>query len=97
MKFKSLNKVGGGALILLISGVICKCLGAFFRLPLTNMLGIEGIGVFQLVMSLYAFALVVTSGGVSSSLSKLISSARASERTEKVRIYLKQALWFPLE
>lgn len=92
MKFKSLNKVGGGALILLISGVICKCLGAFFRLPLTNMLGIEGIGVFQLVMSLYAFALVVTSGGVSSSLSKLISSARASERTEKVRIYLKQAL-----
>ena len=48
--------------------------------------------MFQLVMSLYAFALVVTSGGVSSSLSKLIGSARASERTEKVRIYLKQAL-----
>ena len=86
MKFKS------GAFVLLVSGVLCKFLGAFFRLPLTNMLGIEGIGVFQLVMSLYSFALVLTSGGVCASLSKLISSARANERTEKISRYLKTAL-----
>ncbi len=91
MKF-NLKNVGGGAFVLLISGVISKCLGAFFRLPLTNMLGIEGIGVFQLVMSLYSFALVVTSGGVTASLSKLISSARANGRLEKIRIYFKQAM-----
>ena len=94
MKFKALNKIGSGALVLLISGVICKCLGAFFRLPLTNMIGIEGIGIFQLVMSLYSFALVVTSGGISSTLSKLISSARASERAEKIKIYLRNAIVF---
>ena len=86
MKFKS------GAFVLLVSGVLCKFLGAFFRLPLTNMLGIEGIGVFQLVMSLYSFALVLTSGGVCASLSKLISSARANERTEKISRYLRTAL-----
>ncbi len=88
----SFKNVGGGAFVLLISGLICKCLGAFFRLPLTNMLGIEGIGVFQLVMSLYSFALVVTAGGVTASLSKLIGSARANGRMEKVGLYLKQAL-----
>ena len=88
----SFRNVGGGAFVLLISGLICKCLGAFFRLPLTNMLGIEGIGVFQLVMSLYSFALVVTAGGVTASLSKLIGSARANGRMEKVGLYLKQAL-----
>ncbi len=86
------SKLGFGALVLLISGLICKALGALFRLPLTNLLGIEGIGVFQLVMSLYAFALVVTCGGVTNSLSKLISTARARGENAKVGIYLRRAL-----
>lgn len=88
----NLKNVGGGAFVLLVSGFICKCLGAFFRLPLTNMLGIEGIGVFQLVMSLYSFALVVTAGGVTATLSKLIGSARANGHLEKINLYLKQAI-----
>lgn len=91
---KIFQNVTGGAFILLISGVICKCLGAFFRLPLTNLLGIEGIGVFQLIMSIYSFALVVTAGGVTASLSKLIGSARANGRYEKIKIYFHQALIF---
>ena len=90
---KEKSKVGIGAAILLISGVVCKALGALFRLPLTNLLGIEGIGVFQLVMSLYAFALVLTSGGVTNALSKLISSARARGEMGKVGVYLRRALF----
>ncbi len=87
------SKLGVSALVLLVSGVVCKVLGALFRLPLTNLLGIEGIGIFQLVMSLYAFALVVTCGGVTSSLSKLISSARARGEQSRVSSYLKHALF----
>lgn len=90
---KIFNRLRGGAFVLLVSGIICKFLGAFFRLPLTNLLGVEGIGIFQLVMSLYSCALVLTAGGVSTSLSKLISSARANEHTEKISKYLKQALF----
>lgn len=87
------SKLGVGALILLVSGVICKILGALFRLPLTNLLGIEGIGVFQLIMSLYSFALVVTCGGVTVSLSKLISTARAEGKFEKNNTYLARAMF----
>lgn len=90
---KNRSKLGVSAFILLVSGVICKAVGALFRLPLTNLLGIEGIGVFQLVMSLYAFALVVTNGGVANALSKLISTARAKGERNKVKIYLKRALF----
>ena len=32
-----------GALILAISGVVCKILGAVYKIPLTNILGSEGI------------------------------------------------------
>lgn len=87
-----MSKAGTGTVLLLLSGVVCKILGALFRLPLTNMLGIEGIGIFQLIMALYAFALVVCCGGVTTSLSKLISSARAKGQTEKISIYLKRSV-----
>ena len=87
------HKLGFSAIVLLISGVVCKSLGALFRLPLTNLLGIEGIGVFQLVMSLYSFALVLTSGGIATSLSKLISAARARGQRNTIGYYLKYSLF----
>jgi len=88
------RRLGVSALILVIGGFVCKCLGALFRLPLTNLLGIEGIGVFQLIMSLYSFSLVVTCGGVTATLSKLISSTRARGQHEKISTYLKRAVLF---
>ncbi len=91
MKIKN-SKLFGGS-VLLIGGFICKVLGALFRLPLTNLLGIEGIGIFQLIMSLYSFALIVTCGGVTNSLSKLIGTARARGEHAKIGVYLKRALF----
>ena len=93
MKIGINHKLGFSAIVLLISGVVCKSLGALFRLPLTNLLGIEGIGVFQLVMSLYSFALVLTSGGIATSLSKLISAARARGQRNTIGYYLKYSLF----
>lgn len=89
----SRSKIGVGALILVFSGVLCKALGAFFRLPLTNLLGFEGIGIFQMIMMLYSFSLVLTSGGISTSMSKLISSTLARQKNSKALPYLKRALF----
>lgn len=86
------SNFGKGFLILTISGVICKIIGAFFRLPLTYILGTEGLGVFQLVMSVFSFALILTSGGVSVTLSKMIASARAKGKYGSVRWYIYLSL-----
>ena len=48
------NNVGKGAFVLIVSGLICKLFGGLFRLPLTNIIGIEGIGIFQMIFSIYA-------------------------------------------
>lgn len=90
------KSVGKGSLVLIASGVMCKILGALFRLPLTNILGIEGIGVFQMVMSVYSFALVLTSGGVSAALSKFVSQARAMSDYGKVKLLLRGALTYAI-
>ncbi len=83
-----------GSLILIASGLMCKFLGACFRLPLTNFLGVEGIGVFQLVMSLYAFALVFCSSGMSVFMSKKVAEFRACQNYNKISSVCKQGfLW----
>ena len=85
---------GIGAMVLLLSAVVCKVLGALFRFPLTNLLGFEGIGIFQMIMSLYSFSLVATCGGITTTLSKLISSARAKGGNAKIGAYFVRALLF---
>jgi len=83
---------GRGAIALIISGFVCKFFGALFRLPLTSILGIQGIGVFQMVMSLYSLALVFVTGGVTNSLSQLVSSARARGEGNKIGDYFRLSI-----
>lgn len=90
------NKTLAGAFILIVSGFICKFFGAFFRLPLTNIIGIEGIGAYQMIMSLYSLMLMLITGGVTQSLSKLISSARGRGQFGKIREYLRISLTITL-
>ena len=90
------SNVGKGAFVLVLSGLVCKLLGALFRLPLTNVISIQGIGSFQIIMSAYSLLLVFISGGTSSALSKLISSSRASGNKNKIGAFIKSATIFSL-
>lgn len=86
------SRVGINATILLASGLVCKVVGALFRLPLTNVLGVEGIGVFQLIMSLFSFALVLSSGGATVALSKMIATLRAKGDHIRIAVCFKRAM-----
>ena len=88
------NSVGKDAFILIASGIVCKIFGALFRLPLTNIISIRGIGVFQMVMSLYSLSLGLVSSGVTNALSKLISGARARGEHNKIGGYFRLAIIF---
>lgn len=90
------NNVGKGAFVLILSGLICKVFGGLFRLPLTNIVGIEGIGVYQMITSIYSLALVFVSGGVTNSLSKLVASARARGDFKIIGSYVRYAVIFSL-
>lgn len=72
MKIK--NKLLMGAAVLSVGGFIAKILGAFYRIPLTNVLGAEGIGLYQAVFPLYCLLLTASSTGAPSGISKLISN-----------------------
>ena len=59
--------------ILLFAGVLAKAIGAFYRLPLTNLLGAKGMGGYQLVFPVYALVLALTSSAMPLLLSRQIA------------------------
>lgn len=63
----------GGVAILFFGGVIAKALGAFYKIPLTWLLGTEGLGLYQLVFPLFSSLLIVSSTGMPTAISKLVS------------------------
>lgn len=69
-----INKVYKGAIILAIGSFITKILGALYRVPLTTLLGVELLGVYQMVFPMYTALLDVSSAGVPSGISKLIAN-----------------------
>lgn len=91
-KTKNQNKFAKGAIILSASAILCKFIGAFYRVPLSNILGPEGIGVYQLIFPVYSLFLVFASGGVSVALSKLVAQCRAKEQHSRAKRFLFQAI-----
>lgn len=72
-----------GAVIVALGGFLSKLIGAFYRIPLTNLLGGEGIGLYQLIFPVYCILLDFSSVGVPTALSKLIAERRARGEEEE--------------
>lgn len=80
-----------GALIISAGGFISKLLGAIYRIPLTNILGSEGMGIYQMVYPLYCILLTVSASGIPAGVARLISSGRA-EGAERAAFKLYGAI-----
>ncbi len=66
-----------GAAILSISGIICKVLGAVYRIPLSNILGTEGMGCYQMAYPVYSMLIMASSAGIPVAVSKLVAERLA--------------------
>lgn len=62
-----------GAVILGVAGLIIKVLGAFFRIPLANLIGDEGMGYYQTAYPIYVLFLTLATAGIPIAISKLVS------------------------
>ena len=76
MKTKTKNGKSGfikSAVTIATGGFIAKLIGALYRIPLTNLIGGKGIGLYQLVYPVYCLLLTVSATGIPSSIAKLVA------------------------
>ena len=75
----------GGAAILAVAGLLGKIIGAFYRVWLNELIGPQGLGIYQIPYSFYAFLLVISTAGIPTAISKLVSKCEASGDEEGTR------------
>ena len=74
-----------GAMILIAANVIVKIIGALFKVPLTNLIGSEGMGYFQTAYSIYQMLFVLSTAGLPVAISKMVSENAALGRWADVK------------
>lgn len=67
------------AIILTVGSLFAKFVGVFLKLPLINIVGDYGIGLYQLPYPIYTTVLTFTMTGFSLAVSKQISSSHAEK------------------
>ncbi|MCC8097731.1 MAG: polysaccharide biosynthesis protein [Eubacterium sp.] len=74
---KKTKKSGGSfvkqAAILAAASMLVRLLGFVYRVPLTNMIGDEGNGIYAAGYYIYTFFLILSSSGLPAAISKMIS------------------------
>lgn len=72
-----------GAAIIAAGGLIAKLIGALYRIPLTNLIGGHGMGLYQMIYPVYCLLLTVSATGIPSSIAKLTAERVSKGRGDK--------------
>jgi len=73
------------AAILSFAGIFSRMLGALYRIPLTRMISLEGIGLYTMGYNIYAMLLAISSTGIPGAISKLVSEEVIKNRMGEAR------------
>ncbi len=82
MASKSLIK---GTIVLMVSSLVVRVLGFFYRIYLSNLIGAEGMGLIQLVTPVYALVITTLTSGISIAVSSIVSSEHAKHNVFNTR------------
>lgn len=82
----------GGMTVLGLAGVICKLVGVLYSIPLTWMIGTNGLGIYQAVFPAYNLLLTISSAGLPVAVSRLVARSLAKDDPRGAKHVFKTAL-----
>ncbi|MCR5432004.1 MAG: polysaccharide biosynthesis protein [Lachnospiraceae bacterium] len=81
-------------LILAVAGIVTRFIGLLYRIPLTNIVGSEGMGYYSTAYEVYNIALLVSTYSIPVAISKIISAKKAQGLERDVKRIFKVGLAF---
>ena len=86
MKNKSLFKgiegkigVAEGTTVFMLSTLLIKIIGGIYKIPLCNLLGSKGMGLYQMVFPVYFLAITIACGGLPTAMTQIIAKGYNAE------------------
>lgn len=77
-----------GAVLLMASNIVVKLLGAVFKIPLRNLVGVDAMAYFNSAYSFYVLFYMISTAGLPVAISRMVAAANARGNAGEVkRIY----------
>ena len=76
-----------GALWLSVSAIILKIIGLIYKIPISYLLGDEGMGIFNSAYTVYTFFYIIGSAGIPKAISIITSKMEAESTGSSIVIY----------
>ena len=86
------DKFVSGVLLLSVSTLVCKLIGLFFKIPIINIVGIEGMAFFSAAYNVYMLLNSIAAAGLPVALSIIVSKNVAEGKLLNVKKVLRVAL-----
>lgn len=71
--------------ILAAAGILVRFIGLLYKIPMTRILGTEGVGYYNTAYEIYNIGLILSSYSLPLAMSKLIAARRVQERHQDVQ------------
>ena len=82
--------------ILVITSVVIRTISIFFDIYIANKIGSEGIGLFNLIMSVYLFAITVANSGIGLASTRIVAEEMALNRQNGAKIAIAKCLSYSI-
>lgn len=80
--------------ILAAAGIITKMIGFIYRIPMANILGDQGNGIYSVAFGIYNIALTLSSYSMPQAVSKLVAEKIATgQERNKIRIFIRALIF----
>ncbi len=90
------KKIIINALILTLSTMTLGFIGMGFRVYLSNRIGAEGMGLYQLIMSIYIMASTISISGIRVTTTRLIAEELGRNNTSNISTIMKKSFIYSL-
>jgi stage V sporulation protein B len=81
-----------GTALITGAGLVVKLIGAAYRIPLSRLIGAEGIGLYQMAYPVYLIFLSLSTAGLPIAISKIIAEQSAKGSQSGIKRIFKAAL-----
>lgn len=81
-----------GVMLLAVSTFLCKIIGLFFKIPIINIVGIDGMAYFSSAYNIYMLLNSIAAAGLPVALSILVAKNRALGNNENIKKIFLSAL-----
>lgn len=78
--------------ILAMAGILVRVIGMLYRIPLLNIIGSEGNGIYSVAYNIYNIALIISCYGLPMAVSKLVSARLVEKQFKNAFMVFKAAL-----